>query len=174
MGVYLTLLHNIKNIKMTTNEINQICEYIKERMLQYEPLMYEIWKVQINTGLRVSEVININSNIIGENGDKYLIKTCKGSGIRQIDKVELDKVILILNNMPHKITYKRYRRVMIAILSENNVYTENKKCITHLARHLYAKKLSQQGQSAAVIADDMKVEIATAERYINSNLRRKN
>jgi site-specific recombinase XerD len=162
---------NIMQI-LSLDEINNVCNTIVTRTLNYNEFLHACFQVLFTTGCRCGEVANFRLwSFDGPNMIKW--QTIKRGGIRRIAASELpDLFISFIANPPDSgfIASKRNLRSAFDIFSPyQQIFTLDKQISTHLFRHNRIKQLFHAGWSV----NDIRIFFAVGadevpEYYINS------
>lgn len=160
---------------MTEAELMLICQIFRNSIPEYEKGALNIWSLQMATGLRATEALTFDSLITMSNSTTYVIQTLKGSGLRVINRSDADPFLFYpdgsVNPYVRTLSYHNYRRVLLRAMSGRVLATDNKMCVSHLPRHVYAKRLAMNGATVQDIAANMAVRVKTANHYVTSELR---
>lgn len=123
------------------------------------------FQLMFDTGCRVNETIEINRwNII--NSTQITLKPQKGNLIRTFNQADLDPEFInsIQNNLPisYNLTTDKLRYSLKTHFVNYGFYIGNKKSVSHIFRHNFAKQLKLRGFT------DNQIKLSLGEKNLSS------
>jgi len=142
-----------------------------------QPILYHLAVLQLNTGLRISEILSIHSSHISPEG-RIFVKGSKGSRSRIVQpptdlefwlkEKDLNRYVFKDLNRFH--VYREYRNRGISAKFGSNI----KFSVTHLPRHLVGLDLKNINNAKEAIAINLGHRGDASADHYTSEIRRKN
>ena len=155
-------------------EINGFCSIFLQSVSQFDLTLYELYYNLYLTGLRYTELYNIDRWKY-QNNDTVICTTAKGSFPRTFTADELSfpfySSILRNENMFFTARYSTAIRYFSRFFPEPRIRCQNKEISTHIFRHNKAKQMKVQGKTDQEIQIYLgEISLENAQGYINSEL----
>ena len=134
--------------------------------------IYTVYASLYAHGFRLNELADI-SRFQSVNDTQVSCQTSKGGGIRIIEKVDIETLLLssieAQENYFFEMHIRSYERIFREKIRAKNLTVKQKSISTHLFRHNRMKTLSNEGFSNDIIKDIMGIKrLSTVNEYVAS------
>lgn len=161
-------------MNITPKELDELLIRVNKTISRVHIELEAFAETAYKTGLRVNEILNIDRHIIDIDEERILIRTEKTNNIRTINANNVSRLIKERINIGvapfMRITYSQLNLQLKKAGLYDITVNGNKRTTAHLYRHNYAKKQYEKYKSIAVVAEDLRITEAIAQKYINSKI----
>lgn len=156
-------------------EMDKIAQKVVKKARKIDISIYYSLRIMYVFGLRISEAVNIDKIIWAKTRHHIIITNKKNNVLRKLTRcrwlVTAIRVMKEMREIGQCANIAQVRKYISSQSELSGIRIGNKACVTHVFRHLYAKRRFGKRECITYVADRMSVSVDVARRYVTSKIK---